>query len=123
MDGGAAQVFAGGSNIGVSAKSAHPELAVDALKIILSDEFQTIYGKGGLVPAKLSLADTLGTDEVAQAIAAAAGNAKLTPASPKWADVEAAGILQDLFVNIAQGGDVAALAAAADDEIEAILNS
>ena len=73
--------------------------------------------------AKLSLADTLGTDEVAQAIAAAAGNAKLTPASPNWADVEAAGILQDLFVNIAQGGDVAALAAAADEEIEAILNS
>jgi len=122
-DGGAAQVFAGGSNIGVSAKSAHPELAVDALKIILSDEFQTIYGENGLVPAKLSLADTLGTDEVAQAIAAAAGNAKLTPASPKWADVEAAGILQDLFVNIAQGGDVKALAEQADEDIEAILNS
>lgn len=121
-DGGAAQVFAGGSNIGVSAKSAHPELAVEALKIILSDEFQTIYGENGLVPAKLSLADTLGTDEAAQAIAAAAGNAKLTPASPKWADVEAAGILQDLFVNIAQGGDVQALAEAADEEIEAILN-
>ena len=122
MDGGAAQVFAGGSNIGVSAKSAHPELAVKALEIILSDEFQTIYGENGLVPAKLSLADTLGTDEVAQAIAAAAGNAKLTPASPKWADVEAAGILQDLFVNIAQGGDVKALAEQADTDIEAILN-
>lgn len=121
-DGGAAQVFAGGSNIGVSAKSAHPELAVKALEIILSDEFQTIYGENGLVPAKLSLADTLGTDEVAQAIAAAAGNAKLTPASPKWADVEAAGILQDLFVNIAQGGDVTALAEQADTDIEAILN-
>ena len=121
-DGDAAQVFAGGSNIGISAKSQHPELALDALKIILSDEFQTIYGENGLVPAKLSLADTLGTDEVAQAIASAAGNAKLTPASPKWADVEAAGILQDLFVKIAQGGDVAALAADADQEIEDILN-
>ena len=121
-DGGAAQVFAGGSNIGVSAKSAHPELAVKALEIILSDEFQTIYGENGLVPAKLSLAKTLGTDEVAQAIAAAAGDAKLTPASPKWADVEAAGILQDLFVNIAQGGDVKALAEQADTDIEAILN-
>ena len=123
MDGGAAQVFAGGSNIGISAKSAHPELALSALEIILSDEFQTIYGENGLVPAKLSLADTLGTDEVAQAIAAAAGNAKLTPASPNWADVEASGILTDLFVNIAQGGDVKALAEAADEEIEAILNS
>ncbi|GAA2441570.1 extracellular solute-binding protein [Agromyces soli] len=122
-DGGAAQVFAGGSNIGVSAKSAHPELAVDALKIILSDEFQTIYAEGGLVPAKLSLADKLGTDEVAQAIAAAAGNAKLTPASPRWADVEAARILEDLFVNIAQGGDVKSLAEEADKQIEDILNS
>ena len=121
-DGGTAQVFAGGSNIGVSAKSAHPELAVDALKIILSDEFQTIYGENGLVPAKVSLADTLGTDEVAQATAEAATNAKLTPASPNWADVEAAGILQDLFVNIAQGGDVQALAEQADADIEAILN-
>jgi N,N'-diacetylchitobiose transport system substrate-binding protein len=121
-DGGAAQVFAGGSNIGVSAKSANPELAVEALKVILSDEFQTIYGENGLVPAKLSLADTLGTDEVAQAIAAAAGNAKLTPASPKWADVEAAGVLQDLFVKIAQGGDVQALAEEADQKIEDILN-
>lgn len=121
-DGGAAQVFAGGSNVGISANSQNPELALDALKVILSDEFQTIYGENGLVPAKLSLADTLGTDEVAQAIASAAGNAKLTPASPKWADVEAAGILQDLFVKIAQGGDVAALAAEADQKIEDILN-
>jgi N,N'-diacetylchitobiose transport system substrate-binding protein len=122
MDGGAAQVFAGGSNIGISAKSANPDLAKDALAIILSDEFQTIYGESGLVPAKVSLADTLGTDEVAQAIAAAAANAKLTPASPNWADVEAAGILQDLFVNIAQGGDVQELATEADEKIEDILN-
>src|SRR4029453_15692614 len=123
LDGGAAQVFAGGSNIGVSAKAAHPAPAGEGVKIILSDEFQTIYGENGLVPAKLSLADTLGTDEVAQAIAAAAGNAKLTPASPKWADVEAAGILQALFVNVARGGDAKGLPEAADEEIEAILNS
>ena len=121
-DGGAAQVFAGGSNIAVSAKSEHPTLAKKALAIILSDEFQTIYGKGGLVPAKLSLADTLGTDEVAQAIAAAAGNARLTPASPKWADVEASGVLTDFFVQIAQGGDVEKLAATLDESINGILN-
>lgn len=120
--GGAAQVFAGGSNIAVAAKSAHPELATKALAIILSDKFQTIYGENGLIPAKLSLASTLGTDEVAKASTAAAGNAKLTPASPKWADVEASGILTDLFVKIAQGGDVKALATDADTKIEAILN-
>ena len=122
IDGGAAQVFAGGSNIAVSANSAHPELAKKALAIILSDEFQTIYGTNGLVPAKLSLADTVGTDAVAQAISQAAGNARLTPASPKWADVEASGVLTDFFVQIAQGGDIEELAAGLDERINEILN-
>lgn len=121
-DGGAAQVFAGGSNVAVAAKSAHPDLAKSALEIMLSDEYQTILGENGLVPAKISLADTIGTDEVAQAITAAAANAKLTPASPKWADVEASGALQDFFVQIAQGGDVPALAKALDQKIDSILN-
>jgi N,N'-diacetylchitobiose transport system substrate-binding protein len=122
-DGGAAQVFAGGSNIAVAAKSAHPELATDALEIMLSDDYQSILGENGLVPAKISLADTLGTDEVATAIAEAAANSKLTPASPKWADVEASGALQDFFVSIAQGGDVEELATELDAKIDAILNS
>ncbi len=120
--GGAAAVFAGGSNIAVSAKSAHSALAKKALAIILSDGFQTIYGKNGLVPAKLSLASTLGTDDVAKAIADAAGHARLTPASPKWANVEASGVLTDFFVQIALGGDVKALAAALDTKINGMLN-
>jgi N,N'-diacetylchitobiose transport system substrate-binding protein len=115
-------VFAGGSNLAISANSEHPDLAYDALKIMLSDGYQTILGKAGLVPAKTSLGDTVGTDAVAQAIVAAATNAKLTPASPKWADVEAQGVMQDLFVQVAQGGDLASLAADADSKIDSILN-
>ncbi|WP_248242702.1 extracellular solute-binding protein [Microbacterium kunmingense] len=122
MDGGPAQVFAGGSNIGISAKSANPDLAKEALAIILSDEFQTIYGENGLIPAKKSLASTLGDTPEAAAFAEAASNAKLTPASPNWAEVEASRVLEDFFVKIAQGGDVAALAAEVDTEIEDILN-
>jgi len=123
-DGGAAQVFAGGSNIGVAAKSAHPELAKSALKIILSDEYQTILAENGLVPAKKSLGSKVAaaTPELAAVIADAAANAKLTPASPKWADVEAKGLLQDFFVKVANGGDVASLAAELDTQIESILN-
>ncbi len=115
-DGGAAQVFAGGSNVGIAAKSKNPELAEKALEIMLSDEYQTILAEAGLVPAKTSLGDKVAaaTPELATVIAEAAANAKLTPASPKWADVEAKGIMQDLFVNIAGGGDVAELAKAAD---------
>lgn len=123
-DGGAAKVFAGGSNIGVAAKSAHPDLAKSALKIILSDEYQTILAENGLVPAKKSLGDKVAaaTPELAKVIADAAANAKLTPASPKWADVEAKGLLQDFFVQVANGGDVKALATELDTQIESILN-
>ncbi|WP_396642421.1 extracellular solute-binding protein [Microbacterium sp.] len=122
MAGGAAQVFAGGSNIGISAQSANPDLAKSALEIILSDEFQTIYGENGLIPAKKSLASTLGDTPEAVAFTEAAGNAKLTPASPNWAEVEASRVLEDFFVQIALGGDVAALATEVDTQIESILN-
>lgn len=123
-DGGAAQVFAGGSNVAISAKSANPELAERALAIMLSDEYQTILAGAGLVPAKTSLGDQVAaaTPELAAVIAETAANAKLTPASPKWADVEAARLLQDFFVQIANGGDVGALAEQLDVAIEDILN-
>ncbi|MGV3711767.1 extracellular solute-binding protein [Pseudolysinimonas sp.] len=123
-DGGAAQVFAGGSNIAISAKSANPELAESAMKIIFSDEYQSILAGAGLVPAKQSLGDQVAaaSPELAAVIAEAAANAKLTPASPKWADVEAARVLQDFFVKIATGGDIEALATQLDSDIEAILN-
>ena len=124
-DGGVAQVFAGGSNIAISANSRYPEKAKAALRILLSEEYQSILAANGLVPALTSLSDATAaaTPELADLIAKAAVNAKLTPASPKWADVEAAGVLQDLFVQIANGGDIAALAAEADQRIEEILNS
>ena len=70
----------------------------------------------GLTPAKASLSTMLGDDEFAQATIAAASNAKLTPAAAGWASVEGARILEDLFVGIASGGDVAELAAAADED-------
>jgi N,N'-diacetylchitobiose transport system substrate-binding protein len=123
-DGGAAQVFAGGSNIAISAKTEHPELAKSALAIIESPEYQTILAGAGLVPALTSLGGEVAaaSPELAAVIADAAANAKLTPASPKWADVEAAGILQDFFVQIASGGDIPELAEQLDSDIEDILN-
>ncbi len=57
-----------------------------------------------------------------QATIAAASNAKLTPAAPGWAEVEGSRVLEDLFVDIAKGGDVEELAAAADEKITEQLN-
>jgi N,N'-diacetylchitobiose transport system substrate-binding protein len=124
-DGGPAQVFAGGSNIAISAKSAHPGLAKKALQIMLSEDYQKLLAAGGLVPALTSLSNdtAAATPELAELIATAAVNSKLTPASPKWVDVEGARILQDLFAQIANGGDIEELATAADEQIEEILNS
>ena len=59
------------------------------------------------------------TPELASIIAEAAASAKLTPASPNWAQ----GLLQDFFVQIANGGDAATLAAELDTKIESILNA
>lgn len=120
--GQSAPIFLGGSNIAVSAKSKHKDLAYDALKILLSDGYQTKMAAAGLIPAKSSLFSALGTDDVAQAIGKAASNTRLTPAAPGWANVESDKILEDLFVNIARGGDVASLTAQADQKITAALN-
>jgi N,N'-diacetylchitobiose transport system substrate-binding protein len=117
-----APIFLGGSNIAISAKSKNKDLAYEALKVLLSDGFQTKMAEAGLIPAKTSLVSAMGDTDVAKATAAAATNTKLTPAAPGWANVEADRIMEDLFVNIAQGGDVASLAAAADDKITAALN-
>lgn len=123
VDGDAAQVFAGGSNLAIAAKSENQELSLKALEIMLSDGYQKILAGNGLIPAKVSQAEYLPDDVFTQAGAAAAANSKLTPASPKWADVEAQKVLQDSFVKIAQGGDVAEIAADLDEQIESILNS
>ena len=121
-DGDAAPVLLGGSNIAVSAKSQHQELATEAVKLMLSDEYQSMFAAAGLTPAKTSLASKLGTDEFAQATITAASNAKLTPAAANWAAVEGSRVLEDLFVGIANGGDVQQLAEDADAKITEQLN-
>ena len=120
-DGNPAPVLLGGSDIAIAAKSEHQALAKKAVALMLSDDYQTILGKAGLTPAKTSLASVLGSDEIAQATIAAASNARLTPAASGWASVESSRILEDLFVGIATGGDIAQLAKEADQKMDAQL--
>ncbi|NEE02282.1 extracellular solute-binding protein [Phytoactinopolyspora halotolerans] len=116
-DGEPAPVLLGGSNIAISANSQNQELARSLVELILSDDFQAQYAENGLTPAKMSLADGLGDDEFATASIEAVTNAKLTPAAANWAVVEGSRVLEDLFVAIANGGDVEQLAADADASI------
>ena len=122
VDGGLAPVFAGGSNIAISATSQHPELAENLLRIIFSEEYQTMLGQNGLGPGNSQYTSALGDDEFAQTMMATAAASKLTPAAPGWAAVEGALVYEELFQKIAEGGDVAALAAEYDATITPLLN-
>jgi N,N'-diacetylchitobiose transport system substrate-binding protein len=121
-DGSPAPVLLGGSDIAISAKSKNQDLAADVVGLMLSDDYQKLMAAAGLTPAKNSLSGELGSDEFAAATIAAASNAKLTPAAPGWAEVEGSRVLEDLFVDIAKGGDVEELATAADEKITEQLN-
>ena len=122
VDGGVAPVFAGGSNIAISAASKNQEASKELLKIIFSEEYQTMLGENGLGPANLQYADALGDDEFATALIDSAADSKLTPAAPGWAAVEGSGLLEEFFGKVNGGGDIESLAAEYDEKITALLN-
>jgi len=121
-DGKPAPVFAGGSNIGISAKSQHQAGARQLMEIIFSSEYQTMLGQNGLGPANSDYVSSLGSDEFAKALIDSASNSKLTPAAPGWATVEASGKLEEFFQKVADGGDIASLAKEYDGIITPMLN-
>lgn len=122
-DGKPAPVFAGGSNIGISAASKNQAGSRELMKIIFSHEYQQMLGKNGLGPANSDDVSALGTDEFAKALIDSASNSKLTPAAPGWAGVEASGKLEEFFAKVADGGDIAALATEYDAALTPLLNA
>ncbi|WP_084102223.1 extracellular solute-binding protein [Demequina sp. NBRC 110051] len=122
-DGGVAPVFAGGSNIGISAATQNPEGSKDLMRIIFGDEYQTMLAENGLGPANLDYADTY-TEVAAMGDIAlqAAESAKLTPAAPGWAAIEEAKIMEQYFAAVAEGGDVTALATEYDAKLNELIN-
>lgn len=121
-DGKAAPVFAGGSNIGISAKSKNADLAKELMKIIFSSDYQQMLGKAGLGPANADDVASLGTDEFAKALIDSASNSKLTPAAPGWAAVESSNLMEEFFGKIKDSADLAALAKEYDAKITPKLN-
>jgi N,N'-diacetylchitobiose transport system substrate-binding protein len=121
-DGKPAPVFAGGSNIGISAKSKNPELAKTLMKIIFSEDYQNQLGKNGLGPANSSYTASLGDDQFAKALVASASNSKLTPAAPGWATVEGSLVMEEFFSKIKDSTDLKALATEYDKKLTPMLN-
>lgn len=121
-DGGVAPVFAGGSNIAISAASKNQAGARELMKIIFSEEYQTMLGENGLGPANEDYVGALGDDQFAKALIESALGSKLTPAAPGWAAVEGSGLLEEFFGKVNGGGDVTALAAEYDKKIDELIN-
>ena len=122
VDGGAAPVFAGGSNIAISAASKNQDASKELLKIIFSPEYQQMLGENGLGPANLEYASSLGDDQFAKALIDSAADSKLTPAAPGWAAVEGSGLLEEFFGKVNGGGDIPALAKEYDAKIDDLIN-
>lgn len=123
-EGEVAPVFAGGSNIAISASSEKQDLAKDLLRIIFSEEYQTMLAENGLGPANTTVTDAfeaLNPLVNEPAVEAALGS-KLTPAAPGWAAVEGANLLEEFFGKVASGGDTAELAAEYDEQLGGLLN-
>ena len=85
--------------------------------------YQQQMAEAGLIPALKSQLGTVSGSEAAVAQAKAAENSRFVPTSEKWTGVEAANVLPDMLVQIAQGTPIADAAAQADAAIEAALNA
>jgi N,N'-diacetylchitobiose transport system substrate-binding protein len=121
-DGGVAPSFLGGSNLGISSQSENQGLALEFLKVLTSETYQTEFAEIGLIPVRKSLLGEVQGDAAAQAQAQAAEVTRFVPSSENWADVEGGNILQDMGAAIAGGADVTDEATRADEAIVEILN-
>jgi N,N'-diacetylchitobiose transport system substrate-binding protein len=122
-EGGVAPSFLGGSNLGISSQSDNPGLALEFLKILTSEEYQTEFAGIGLIPVRKSLLGEVEGDEAAQAQAQAAEVTRFVPSSEYWAEVESGTVLHDMGAAISGGADVQAEAARANETIVEILNN
>jgi len=121
-DGAVAPSFLGGSNLGISSQSENQGLALEFLKVLTSETYQTEFAAIGLIPVRKSLLGEVQGDEAAQAQAQAAEVTRFVPSSEYWADVEGGNILQDMGTAISSGAEVEDEATRADESIVSILN-
>jgi len=121
-DGGVAPSFLGGSNLGISSQSENQGLALEFLKVLTSETYQTEFAAIGLIPVRKSLLGEVQGDEAVQAQARAAEVTRFVPSSEYWADVEGGNILQDMGTAISGGASVEDEASRADESIVEILN-
>ncbi|MFC7528769.1 extracellular solute-binding protein [Actinoplanes sp. GCM10030250] len=116
--------FLGGSNLGVTQKSANKELSAQWIKYFTDAKSMDGLIKASALPNSTALLDKAATDNPAIAPAALSAKASwFPPNAEKWADVEKASVLQTMLTDVLTGKkSVADGAKWADEQINATLN-
>ncbi|MFD3918558.1 extracellular solute-binding protein [Streptomyces sp. NPDC058595] len=115
-------VFTGGSDLIVPKNSSHRSAAVEVVKALAGEKWQTDLAKTmSYVPNKTTLADVIEGQEATAAMAAGAAEGRATPNSPKWANVELDNPIKPYMTAVLQGEDPQTAAQAADAKISAAL--
>jgi N,N'-diacetylchitobiose transport system substrate-binding protein len=116
--------FLGGSNLGVTEKSANKQLAAQWIKYFTDAKSMDGLVKANALPNSTALLDKAATDN--PALASAAGAAKsswFVPNAQKWADVEKSNVLKTMLTDILTGKKTVADGAKwADDQMNTTLN-
>ncbi|SDS78386.1 carbohydrate ABC transporter substrate-binding protein, CUT1 family [Paraoerskovia marina] len=121
-DGSLGKTFAGGSNLGIAAKSQNKDLAASVMDLLYSDDFQIMMAQNGWVPGNTTFADAQGTADNAALLAEVAANSQLTPPAQYWALVEGENLDKDFWKAIARGDDPAEVVESTDARMEELLN-
>jgi N,N'-diacetylchitobiose transport system substrate-binding protein len=120
-----APVFLGGSDLGIATKSKNQDLALDWVKLLAGQKFQTQMATvGGVIPNSTTLLTLHEDDPYLSVFDSTAKNSRFTPTSPNWANVEAANILPDMLVSIfTERASIADATRKASEQITSTLNT
>jgi N,N'-diacetylchitobiose transport system substrate-binding protein len=117
--------FLGGSDLAVTAKSSHKDLAAKWLSLFTDTKSNEGLIAKGALPNATNLMDEVVSTKPDNAAAANAAKASwFVPVAPKWADVEQKNILVQMLRDIVTGHkSIADATKAADDAINTTLNA
>src|SRR3954451_10701455 len=113
--------FLGGSDLAITASSKNKDLALDWVKAFTSTLSETALAKKGNIPNTTTLVAINKANPQLAPFAEAAKFSWFVPATPNWANVESANVLQNMLVSIFPGKKIVKDAAGeASDQITKI---
>ncbi|MFJ9029629.1 extracellular solute-binding protein [Streptomyces sp. NPDC102274] len=117
-------VFTGGSDLIVPKNSSHLSAAVEVVKALAGETWQTDLARTmSYVPNKTTLAGVIRGDASTAAMAEGAARGRATPNSPQWASVEADNPIKPYMTDVLEGKDPEESAKTASELISVTLLS